>query len=214
MDVLLLEKAITKAKPRIVRYFDILGGKETRDSISLGTKGIRRVGSERFLQAEFYFWFKKSFSDHITSLELKPFDELDEMTDNSEISSDDSIDLAIFNSFDSLKQLPPIAEVWIELKSTGGQGNIKEIFTENFNKLYELADLFIKQEVRLPSIILIMIFLENKNELFSPELRLINFLEPEQMQNVQPWFKERFYECILWREEREWKIKKSFEYLS
>jgi hypothetical protein len=211
MDVLLLEKTIAKAKPRIVRYFDILGGKETRDSIALGTKGIRRVGSERFLQAEFYSWFKKSFSDHIMSLELKPFSELDELIDNSEISDDDSIDLAIFNSFDSLKQLPPIAEVWIELKNTGGKGNIREVFTENFNKLYELAEIYNKQEIRLPSIILMMIFLENKNELFSPELRLINFLEPIHLQKVPSWFKERFYECILWREEREWKIKKSFE---
>jgi hypothetical protein len=62
MDVSLLEKTINKAKPRIVRYFEVLGGKENEDSALIGTKGIKRVGSERFLQAELYSWFKKSLN--------------------------------------------------------------------------------------------------------------------------------------------------------
>lgn len=211
MDFVTLEKTINKAKPRIVRYFDILGGKEIRDSVSLGTKGINRVGSKRFLQAEFYSWFKKSLTEQIIAIEFKPFDELDELLSDTERESSEKIDLALFNSFDSLKQLPPIAEVWIDLKKANGQENIKKTFTNDFFKLYDFAHIFNEKEIRLPSIILIMIFLENKNELFSPELRLINFLEPEIRNNTPPWFKDRFYECILWRENREWRIIKSFE---
>jgi hypothetical protein len=133
------------------------------------------------------------------------------MLEKSPRSSTDFIDLALFSSFDSLMQMPPIAEAWIELKSAGGQEEIKEIFSKDFNKLYEFVKIFDDQEIRLPSVILIMIFLESKNELFSPELRLINFLEPKNRRDVPSWFKERFYECILWREGREWKITKSFE---
>lgn len=208
--VSLLSEILESTRQYLMPYFGSLNGFDNDKNIYCGTdQGLRPLGAEALLQSELYHRLRMKLPEpYIVSREFKPFSK----SRNSK-SLREGIDLAIFPNISIFQSRPSEAIVWLELKMTGGRKYLLNDYLSDFNKQLSIASLFHTQKRGLPDVIANIMFIESSKDYLTPEdpnTFLLGRSLPECME-APSWFKKRFFEALLWREECNWELRQVFK---
>lgn len=199
-----LSSSLENTKEHLTFLFKALDGFKNDINFCDTNQGLRPIGSEAILQSEIYHSLRSCFYESfIISREFQPFAK-------SDIKPKKVIDLAIFNSISSIYSREAI--VWLELKMTGGMKYVKEAYINEFNKLLKISEVYRDKNLKIPEVIGNIIFIE------SPQTSITNsnpddFLFGQSISScleAPDWFKNIFYEALLWREGGRWTLKSVF----